>query len=444
MQPASDRLRALREAVRIAPDDAAIRRLLAESLLGEGQHEDAEAEFRALLRLDPDDRAARLGLVRAFQRQGKLSAALVVLEDEVRAGRGGAETHLLLARVLLEAGEGERARREYEAAVAAHPGAADPELAMRLGALRATPKPEIPFEEEDDLDDGGLAPGTVERPRVKFTDVGGMEGVKEQIELKIVHPIRHPDLYRAYGKPIGGGVLMYGPPGCGKTHLARATAGEVQAAFIAVGIDEVLDMWIGKSERNLASLFAEARRQAPCVLFFDEVDALAGRRSDFHNGSGRSLINQFLSELDGIDGGNDGLLVLAATNAPWHLDPAFRRPGRFDRVIFVPPPDQAARTAILQILCRTRPVQDIDYARVAKAAEHFSGADLKAVADTAVEAKIGEAMRLGRPIPLTTGDLLAAAKKVRPSTREWFSTARNYVLYSNESGLYDDVKPWLK
>lgn len=443
MQPASDRLRALREAVRIAPDDAAIRRLLAESLLGEGQHEDAEAEFRALLRLDPDDGAARLGLVRAFQRQGKLSAALVVLEDEVRAGRGGAETHLLLARVLLDAGEGERARREYEAALAAHPGAGDPELAVRLGALRASPKPAPSFGEEDEAEDD-FAPGTVERPRVKFADVGGMEGVKEQIELKIVHPIRHPDLYRAYGKAIGGGVLMYGPPGCGKTHLARATAGEVDAAFIAVGIDEVLDMWIGKSERNLASLFAEARRQAPCVLFFDEVDALAGRRSDFHSGSGRSLINQFLSELDGIDGGNDGLLVLAATNAPWHLDPAFRRPGRFDRVIFVPPPDPAARTAILQILCRTRPVQDIDYARVAKAAEHFSGADLKAVVDTAVEAKLGEAMRVGRPIPLTTGDLLAAAKKVRPSTREWFSTARNYVLYSNESGLYDDVKPWLK
>jgi SpoVK/Ycf46/Vps4 family AAA+-type ATPase len=446
MQPASDRLRALREAVRIAPDDATIRRLLADSLLGEGQAEDAEAEFRALLRLDPDDGAARLGLVRAFQSQGKLSAALVVLEDEVRAGRGGAETHLLLARLLLDAGEGERARKEYEAATAAHPGASDPELVVRLGGLRASPKPapEVSFDEEDDIGDGDLAPGTVERPRVNFADVGGMEGVKEQIELKIVHPIRHPDLYRAYGKPIGGGVLMYGPPGCGKTHLARATAGEVKAAFIAVGIDEVLDMWIGRSERNLASLFAEARRQAPCVLFFDEVDALAGRRSDFQNGSGRSLINQFLSELDGIDGGNDGLLVLAATNAPWHLDPAFRRPGRFDRVIFVPPPDQAARAAILQILCRARPVQDIDYAKVARAAEHFSGADLKAVVDTAVEAKMGEAMRLGRPIPLTTADLLAAAKRVRPSTREWFSTARNYVLYSNESGLYDDVKPWLK
>jgi AAA+ superfamily predicted ATPase len=441
MSQESSRARALREAVRIAPDDAALRRMLADALMDAGEHADAEAELRAVLRLDPADTASRMALVRAFRGQGKTSAALVVLEDEVRAGRGGAEAALLLARLLLETGETERAREVYTAATAAHPGAADVELAARLGGAQAprAPTPPPPDQYAEDIQAALL-----ERPGVTFADVGGMDGVKEQINLRIVHPIRHPELYRAYGKPIGGGMLMYGPPGCGKTHLARATAGEVDAAFMAVGIDEVLDMWIGKSERNLAALFDEARRQAPCVLFFDEVDALAGRRSDFSGGSGRSLVNQFLAEMDGIDGGNDGLLVLAATNAPWHLDPAFRRPGRFDRVLFVPPPDLAARTAILEILCRTRPVEAIDYAKVAKAAEHFSGADLKALVDTAVEAKLAEAMRAGRAIPLTTGDLLAAGKKVRPSTREWFSTARNYVMYANEGGLYDDVKPWLK
>ena len=446
MSQTSARLRALREAVRIAPDDATLRRLLADALLGDGFHEEAEAEFRALLRLNPDDDAARLGLVRAFLRQNKSSAALVVLEEEVRAGRGGAEVHLLLVRTLLDAGELQRAREQYESVLAAHPGAADVELAARLGAMRAGPQrpPAMHDAGEDEDEDEVIAPGTVERPHVTFADVGGMEALKEQIGLKIIHPLKHPELYRAYGKPIGGGLLMYGPPGCGKTHLARATAGEVDAAFMAVGIDEVLEMWIGQSEKNLASLFAEARRQAPCVLFFDEVDALAGRRSDFRSGAGRSLINQFLAEMDGIDGGNDGLLVLAATNAPWHLDPAFRRPGRFDRVLFVPPPDAPARTAILEILTRTRPAERLDLARVAGKTEGFSGADLKAVVDLAVEAKLGEAIRAGRPIPITTADLLSAAKAMRPSTKEWFSTARNYVMYANESGLYDDVKPWLR
>jgi transitional endoplasmic reticulum ATPase len=455
MPEPSDRLRALREAVRIAPDDSTLRRLLGEALLQAGQAEEAEAEFRAALRLDPEDATARLGLVNAFRGQQKLSAALVVLEDEARAGRGGPAVQQLLARLLLETGETARARLVYEAAVAADPSVADVELAARLGGLRAGPAddrgPEPPRGWDPDADDdeeedgeeiaGGL--GQVERPRVAFKDVGGMDALKEQIGLKIIHPLKHPEMYRAYGRPIGGGILMYGPPGCGKTHLARATAGEVEAAFISVGIHEVLDMWIGQSERNLAELFAQARRQAPCVLFFDEVDALASRRSDFRSSAGRPLINQFLSEMDGIDGGNDGLLVLAATNAPWHLDPAFRRPGRFDRVLFVPPPDVPARAAILEILTRGKPAERLDFDRVARKTDGFSGADLKAVVDLAVERKLTDAIRTGRPLPVTTDDLLKALKEVRPSTREWFATARNYVMYANEGGLYDDVKPWL-
>jgi SpoVK/Ycf46/Vps4 family AAA+-type ATPase len=237
---------------------------------------------------------------------------------------------------------------------------------------------------------------------------------------------------------------MYGPPGCGKTHLARATAGEIRGGFLSVGISDVLDMWIGNSERNLHALFEQARRTTPCVLFFDEVDALGARRSDMRQSAGRQLINQFLSELDGVETSNEGVLVLAATNAPWHLDPAFRRPGRFDRVLFVPPPDQEARAAILRILCKGKPVQDIDYSHLAKKTPEFSGADLKAVVDLAVEDKLKEAMKTGQPLPLTTKDLAASAKRHRPTTQEWFGTARNHALYANEGGLYDDILQYLK
>ena len=284
----------------------------------------------------------------------------------------------------------------------------------------------------------------VEKPTLTFDDVGGMEKIKEEIRMKIILPIQQPELFKAYGKKIGGGILLYGPPGCGKTFLARATAGQVRAGFIAVGINDVLEMWIGQSEKNLHALFEQARSNRPCVLFFDEVDALGANRTDVLKSGGRQLINQFLSELDGVQSSNEGVLILAATNAPWHLDAAFRRPGRFDRILFVPPPDAVARAAILRLQLKGKPVEAIDFDAVAKKTEGFSGADLKAVIDLAVEARLRDAMKSGRIQPVTERDLLSAAKQHRPTTQDWFETARNHALYANQSGLYDDVLAHLK
>jgi transitional endoplasmic reticulum ATPase len=174
------------------------------------------------------------------------------------------------------------------------------------------------------------------------------------------------------------------------------------------------------------------------------VDALAANRADLRQSAGRQLINQFLSELDGIQHSNEGVLILAATNAPWHLDSAFRRPGRFDRILLVPPPDVEARTEILRLLCKGKPVQDIDYQYVAKKTEGLSGADLAALLDGAVEKKLQEAMKTGKPQPLRTQDLSNEAKNTRPSTREWFGTARNYAVHANQDGTYDDILNYLK
>lgn len=202
-------------------------------------------------------------------------------------------------------------------------------------------------------------------------------------------------------------------------------------------------MWIGQSEKNLHALFDQARHSQPCVLFFDEVDALAASRTDLKQSAGRQVINQFLAELDGVQASNDGLLILAATNAPWHLDSAFRRPGRFDRIVFVPPPDLPARAEILRVLLKGKPVETIDHDLLAKKTDGFSGADLKAVIDVAIEVKLKQAMREGIPRPLSTKDLLAAAATIKPSTREWFASARNYALYANQGGAYDDVLKYL-
>ena len=451
-------LEALREALRLSPENVPLRRHLAESLLGLGRPEEAEAEYREALGQAPEDAQLKVGLANAFAQQGKNTHALVILEDVTKRPDAPAQAFVVLARLLFRAGDVAESVKQYRKGIEADPSVADREFAERLG-IHAETENDAPDSFETGEDDeevvegrmrsswegaGGEVDVPVETPTIKFADVGGMDAVKDEIRMKIIHPLDHPELYRAYGKAIGGGILLYGPPGCGKTHLARATAGEIRAKFLAVGINDVLEMWIGNSERNLHALFEQARAHKPCVLFFDEVDALAASRADMRATGGRHLINQFLSELDGVEARNDGVLILAATNAPWHLDPAFRRPGRFDRILFVPPPDTPARAAILRVLCRGKPVQDVDYDHLAKKTDGFSGADLKAVLDQAIEAKLREAMLAGVPKPLTTKDFLAAASGIKPSTREWFSTARNYALYSNQDGVYDDILKYLK
>ena len=447
-------LETLREAVRLSPENIPLRRHLADSLLAQGRPELAEAEFREALTLAPDDVQLKVGLANSFVQQGKNSLAVVILEALAKNPTAPALACVLYARLLAAAGDVEEAVRQYHRGVNADPSVADREFAERMG-IGVDDESTAEFDSDNsDVVEGRVRSAwsepepnpsvEVDRPSLTFAGVGGMESVKEEIRIKIIHPMSHPELYRAYGKTIGGGILLYGPPGCGKTYLARATAGEIHAGFLAVEINDVLEMWIGNSERNLHAIFEKARQNAPCVLFFDEVDALAASRADLRASGGRQLINQFLSELDGIDSKNEGVLVLAATNAPWHLDPAFRRPGRFDRILFVPPPDLQARAVILRIMCRGKPVQNVDYEHLAKKTEHFSGADLRAVVDVAIEAKLREAMKVGTPRPLTTKDLITAASTVKPSTREWFATARNYALYSNQGGIYDDILKHLK
>ncbi|SHJ59301.1 ATPase family associated with various cellular activities (AAA) [Desulfatibacillum alkenivorans DSM 16219] len=278
---------------------------------------------------------------------------------------------------------------------------------------------------------------------VTFEDVGGLDGIKQQIRRKIILPFQKPAIFQKFRKKAGGGILLYGPPGCGKTLLAKATAGECQAAFFSVAISDILDMYVGESERKLNAIFENARLEAPSVIFFDELEAIGGKRRFFSEGASSNLVSQFLYELDGYSQNNQGLLVLGATNAPWAVDPAFCRPGRFDRV-FVPPPDREARERIIEIHLKERPVADsLSPKALAKATGGFSGADLCNLVETACDFAIDASLTSGEERPLTSEFFQTALKEVMPTIMEWLTTAGKYAGRANESGQYNDVLEFL-
>lgn len=308
------------------------------------------------------------------------------------------------------------------------------------------------FESEDD--DKWLESQEIlfSRPLVFFKDVGGLLRVKEEVKLMIIEPFKHPELYKAYGRKAGGAVLFYGPPGCGKTLMAKAIAGECALNFTSIEIHNVLDSYIGQSEKRLHSLFENARRNAPSLMFIDEVDALIPSRAKASNNSGISrLVNQFLSEMDSLYSNNDNILIIGATNRPWDIDDAARRPGRFDRMIFIPPPDPIARREIMKIYLSKLPGgNDIKLESLAQKTRNYSGADLKAITERAVDMQIKESLSLavtskGKPavLPLTTEVIVKSMQDSMPSTLEWIETAKNYCAFANQGGYWTSIQQWI-
>ena len=426
-------LESLLEALKLSPNNIPLKFQVALLYLKNMQYVEAEKHLLDIINLDSSHLDAKFELANCFYKQDKISATEILLEELIE--RDSQVRFLeLLCYCQLKHENYTDAQQTYIDIIAIDSNFSNDDFDKKL-------KVSASHSDENFVDKDGIS--FMKKPNVGFKDIGGMDHVKKEISLKIIKPLEHQDLYKAYGKKIGGGILLYGPPGCGKTHIARATAGEINANFINVGINEILDMWIGSSERNLHEIFETARKNKPCVIFIDEIDALGANRNDLNKTAGRTVINQFLAELDGIDSDNDGILVIGATNAPWYLDPAFRRPGRFDRIIFVSPPDTEARAAIFDIQLREKPTENIDFSTLAKNAKEFSGADIKAAIDIAIEGKLEQAFTDGIPKPLTTKDISKAIKKMKSSTKEWFGSAKNYALYSNDGGLYDEILDYL-
>jgi SpoVK/Ycf46/Vps4 family AAA+-type ATPase len=450
-------LDSLRNAVTAMPDDVPLRLHLAAMLLRAGQRDEAVRHLGSVLQREPGNAEAIRMLTSPAEVSGPPAAAAGT-DGSAERVRGSAPA---------APGSGpaadtpaNRAPADPATDNAAPDSPAPPDAGTAGGASDAADgydwsqaedelRDVLPamFVGEADSVSAGLDEARAydaEHTGLTLADVAGLDEVKKRLEAAFLAPMRNPELRKLYGKSLRGGLLLYGPPGCGKTFIARAVAGELGARFITVSFADLIDMFVGRSERNIHELFEVARRNAPCVVFLDEVDAIGQKRSQLRNTPMRSAVNQLLLELDDVSSDNTGVFLLAATNHPWDVDSALRRPGRFDRTLLVLPPDGPAREGVFRYHLRDRPVAGIDLGKLSRLTDGYSGADIAHVCETAAERALLDSVSRGEARLIGQADLEAAVGEVRPSLGTWFETARNVALFANEGGAYDDLVAYLR
>ncbi len=394
-------LRALPEETLSDVGFAPVRRQACQFCLNAGDFE--QAERLARVSEQPEDRAM---CARALQGLGQVQEAIAIYR-------------------LAVAQDPAMRNRDLERILGIRPGIAAAQPAKIISLINYSARRESRNQQErfdllpdtllEDLDDAA----------VTFGDVAGLEDVKDEIRRRIVLPYLKLSMFERYKQKPGGSLLLYGPPGCGKTLIARATAGESDARFLSVNPEEIIDKYGGDAEKRLRVFFDEARSEPPAILFFDDFDVLAFKRGSSHNEPGQALISAFLSELDGTLRDNSGVLVIAATNAPWTVDPALLRSGRFQRTIYIPPPDLAARTKILSDAISGVPGHvSVNVDRIARKTAGYSGADLRALASLANGEALIEALAAGSEVPVTTELFDEGLKTTAPSAPAWIAQAR--------------------
>jgi SpoVK/Ycf46/Vps4 family AAA+-type ATPase len=304
-------------------------------------------------------------------------------------------------------------------------------------------------EEKEEIVEGQIKKVAFFKSEVRFDDVIGLDKVKRYLQDNVVLAIKKPDLFKKYGKKLGVGLLLYGPPGVGKTHIVRAVAGEAGANVIIARINQIVDMYTGNTEKNLHAIFEQARKNAPCIIFFDELDALGVKRGGDDPGGGgnssalRLAVNQFLIEMSGVESNPEGIYVIGATNNPWDIDPALKRSGRFGDSVYLKPPTYKDRKNLFRYFTKNKPVGKLNFGRLSRATMGYSPADVERIADKAAMLPLLHEYEHNMGREYTMKDVLSILKDKDysgSSLDEWYAMVKKDVITKTETQIIDGKK----
>ncbi|MGC8647379.1 MAG: AAA family ATPase [Candidatus Micrarchaeia archaeon] len=302
-------------------------------------------------------------------------------------------------------------------------------------------------EETTVIEEGQIKKLPFYKSNIKFDSVIGLKKAKEYLRENILLAIVRPDLFKKYGKKMGVGLLLYGPPGTGKTLIINAVAGEAGANVIIARINQIVDMYTGNTEKNLHAVFEQARKNTPCIIAFDEVDALGVKRGSGSEGGESSAmrlaVNQFLIEMNGVEANPEGIYVIGTTNQPWDMDPALKRSGRFGDALYIPPPKYRERVELFKFYVRNKPHGRLNYGRLARVTAGFSPADIEHLVERAIMKPLLHEYETNKPRVLTTKDILSVFKDKDfggSSLDEWYEMVKKDVISKTETQIVEGKK----
>jgi AAA+ superfamily predicted ATPase len=426
--------------------------------------EDAIAEYTEALKIDPKYADAYFNRALTYRIQQDYENAQKDLESVLKLQPKSWDAPLLIGDMSETRNDFLGARFWYEKALSNNPDYTEAKSRLEHidslihvnanvgqgGGATAPAKQKYNAKEEEQktvIEDGQIKKLAFYKSESNFESVVGLKKIKEYLSANVVLAIKNPELFRKYGKQLGLGLILYGPPGVGKTYIVNALAGEANAKVFIAQINQIIDMYTGNTEKNLHAIFEQARQNTPCIVMFDELDALGVKRGGGGGGEQssamRGAINQFLVEMNGLEKNPEGIFVIGTTNQPWDIDPALKRSGRFGDHLYLGPPTYKERVAMIKFETRNKPKGFINYGRLGRATAGYSPADIKKAVDKAAMRPLLHEYQHHTERKLTTGDILSVLKdkdESGSSLDEWYFMVKKDVISKTETQTVDGKK----